>query len=132
KLSQVMFDFLPRGDILQIDQQLRRGLEIISENPEMGGTFYAFGNVAWSGYDLLMIVYCGDVEFPANYVEALHQADFFENITYGGFVTIQGSEIEDVLDGTVPAGAVVAFPLALRLKGGHIFESDGSKFGAAE
>lgn len=131
KVAGMMFDFLPRGNLPQIEENLFEGVQIVRSDSEMSGTHIAFGDVAWNGYDLSLTVYCADTDFPANYVDALHQSGFFENITYRGFRTIQGSDAQDVFDTTLPDGAVVAFDLALRLKGGHIYNQDGEKYGAA-
>ncbi|MCL2070613.1 MAG: pilus assembly protein PilM [Oscillospiraceae bacterium] len=133
KLAQVMFDFLPRGDLPQISTQLLDAVRVVGENPELGGAFHAISDVSWSGYDLRMTVYCGDTVFPADYVDALNQLGFFENITYGGFRTVSAGEVGYVSEGSVPGGgSVIAFELSMRLKGGHIFESDGRRYGAVD
>jgi type IV pilus assembly protein PilM len=130
KLAKIMFDFLPRGDLPQIETQILEAVGMVNANPEMSGTFHAFGDFIWNGYDLRLTIYCSDVTFPADYVDALFQLGFFENIIYSGFNTVQASEISNIFEGTLPAGAVVSFDISMRLKGGHIFGADGVRFGA--
>jgi hypothetical protein len=135
-LSHTMFDFLPRGDLPQIMNQLHAGVTAVNENPDVENTFFAFHDIKWTGYDLSIKIYCGDEVFPSEYTAALNEIGFFENIIYQGFNTIEVNEqdLDELIyialsDNSAVGDEVVEFELHLRLKGGHIYEEDGSKFG---
>jgi type IV pilus assembly protein PilM len=134
KLAQVMFDFLPRGDLPQIMEQLYAGVSAVAENPQMRGTFYTFDNFVWNSYNITLIVYCSDETFPSDFVGELSKIGFFEDIVYGGFRTIEVSSItNEAARSAIPggSGSVVEFELSLRLKGGHVFE-DGVMYGSQQ
>jgi type IV pilus assembly protein PilM len=111
QLSSVMFDFLPRGTLAQIQENLDEAVDVAEEK---GGSFREFASITPTGYTVTVAVVCDDTEFPANFVEALNELDFFENISYDGFQ---------------PAGSRTVFTVSLGLKGGHIFMEDGEKYG---
>jgi hypothetical protein len=116
RVSKVLFDFLPRGTLAQTQQQLDAAAEQAEDNGD--GRISSFGDVVVTGYTVTVTVYARDTDFPADFVEALHELDFFENITYTGFKPHDGGA----------AHARYEFDLTMQLKGGHIFMEDGSKF----
>jgi len=113
KLSEVMFDFLPRGDLAQVKDQIDDARKQADDKEKV-----EFQDFAASGYTVTMKVFCDNKTFPANFVEALEDIDFFENVQYAGF---KPSDDEDP--------GKFEFELTIQLKGGHIFEQNGKKFG---
>jgi type IV pilus assembly protein PilM len=133
QLSQVLFDFLPRGNLPQISQELAAGLTWIEENDDLEmPAFVSFQDVVWSNYTISMDVYCSGIDFPSDYVEALTALEFFEdNIRYSGFELAERSDVNsrDIVFGAVPgSGDITTFRLELQLKGGHIFDDDGNRY----
>ncbi|MCL1881905.1 MAG: pilus assembly protein PilM [Oscillospiraceae bacterium] len=131
EIAQILFDFLPRGSIPQIAQNLVAANEYVNANDDMASTFFAFHDVSWSFYNITLTVITGDEDGPADFVEALHRQGFFENIVYAGFETStrDGLDIEPQLLAAldIPTGAneLFVFDLSLGIKGGHIFVEEG-------
>jgi type IV pilus assembly protein PilM len=136
ELSQILFDFQPRGNLPQIKEQIYAGATEVAlvraqrraqlaANPDVPlnriaeDTFYAFHHEEWNLYGITLIVYTGDVDGAADYVEALNKLEFFENILHVGYEFIPRTEARAV----IPAGQgdIVRFTLTMRLRGGHIF-----------
>jgi type IV pilus assembly protein PilM len=132
RLAQVMFDFLPRGDLPQIMEQLEEGLSLVESDDNMEGTFYGFHNMTWNGYDINLTVYGGgdEVRFPSDYVDALNQIGFFDFVSYGGFKAVPVETLPPDVQEFIPSGEShpIQFNLSLKLKGGHVFERDGSVY----
>jgi len=111
KLSKVMYDFLPRGNLAQIQEQIEAAKDQADDNRNV-----EFHDFVASGYSITMKVTCRDKTFPANFVEALEDLDFFENVQYIGF-----KEADE--------GSGYEFDILMQLKGGHIFEENAKKYG---
>jgi hypothetical protein len=135
-LAETMFDFLPRGDLPQIIQQLEAGAELVREelrdDEDMPIAHYAFHDIRWTNYEIRLDVYGTGVDSPSDYVDALNRIGFFEDIRYRGFMLVDRDAIPTSnIFGQIPAGEgePFKFDLVLRLKGGHIFDpEDGSRF----
>ncbi|MCL1832523.1 MAG: pilus assembly protein PilM [Oscillospiraceae bacterium] len=125
ELSQVLFDFLPRGNLPQVPEKLMAAYDDVIDDNNLEDSGYVFNNIEFSSYNLSMTVVCEHVDAPANLVEKLHKQGFFENIVYEGYEVKPASEVAQEM--FVPAGLteVVVFDLKMELKGGHIFTTDG-------
>jgi len=127
KLAKSMYEFLPRGNLPQIKEYRYEPLE----NLEQSESFITFHDVVWSMYSVTFDVYCeaGDIDFPAAYVEALNDLDFFDGIVHVGFETLTLSELQDpaLLDVIGNREEVIKFSLSMRLRGGHIFDEKGDE-----
>ncbi|MCL2036488.1 MAG: pilus assembly protein PilM [Oscillospiraceae bacterium] len=142
RLSHVLYDFLPRGDLPQIREQLDAGLEeipnVISAKIGTGvrnlsddpGEFYAYHDIKWNRYVITLTLFYNGENFASDYVDALNAIGFYENISYTGFKTIERSGLPAPVVESVPGGVdtIRRIDLTLRLKGGHVFEEDGSKY----
>jgi hypothetical protein len=131
RLAKAMFDFLPRGDLPQIMDQLHNGLRLVADDPEMTGVFFAFHDVKWNRYGVSLIVFGEGREFPSNYVDALNRIGFFDGVRYDGYRLVERSTLPPAIMEQVPSNVThpIRFELSVQLKGGHIFEADGSKYG---
>jgi type IV pilus assembly protein PilM len=151
QLSQTLFDFLPRGNLPQMMEQIHaaaRQVEIWADDEENQlpegqrnelveeYTFFIFDNVEWSNYDIDLTIYTGGIACPANFVDALNHLGFFENIDYEGFETILWETVNENVniiarEGNVPTpphAEVVKFDISMQLKGGHTIMPDGEKY----
>jgi type IV pilus assembly protein PilM len=129
ELSRVLFDFLPRGRLPQIQDELDAAVlraNSLLTNAELDESLHTFHNVEWSLYTITLEMYVEHRDFPAAFVEALHERNFFENIVYDGFEVVTRDEIDEDVVGLPPGNAdLVKFNLTLRLRGGHIFDARG-------
>jgi hypothetical protein len=128
QLANVLFDFLPRGDLPQIMDELNKAAEMVRTHPDFSrGTFYGFDEVRWSGYNISLEVYASGDDFQSDFVDALHRLGFFDGIVYGGFTPVDGDLPDHI---SIPSNAPLArqFSLTLKIKGGHIYEQDGERF----
>ena len=128
QLSQVMYDFLPWGTLPQLVQQLYFGVQQAEQNGS--GQFLAFHDIETTEYIVTMKMYSADTVFPSDFIEALIDLGFFENITYSGFTTVEYGELEARVASRIPGGigSVVECEISMQLKGGHIYEADGYKY----
>jgi type IV pilus assembly protein PilM len=65
------------------------------------------------GYTLTMTLRCLDQTHPAQFVEALIEAGYFESVMFYGYERVEDEETGDI---------DFEFDIAMRLKGGNIFE----------
>ena len=131
QLAQILYDFLPRGNLPQIVEHIAAGVAMVQLNPDMAGTFYGVSDVRWSGYNISLIVYGAGDSFQADYVDALNRIGFFEDIVYTGFTKPDDDDtLPDEIAGRIPANAAFPkmFKLDMRLKGGHTLLEDGTKY----
>jgi type IV pilus assembly protein PilM len=132
EISQVLFDFMPRGNLPQIPEQFEAAIVeanriAVEEQNQEVGSFYVFDDVQWSFYNLNMTIYAADTAAPANLVQALNDLGFFEAIIYTGFVPATAAEAGvNLADFGVGANdSIVKFDLSMRLRGGHTFVESG-------
>ena len=131
KLARVMFDYLPRGDLPQIKEKLLDTVKEVEDAAEQKGQFFAFHDFSWNIYRVSFTVYCESTPFPDDFADALINGDFFEGVKYSGYKTIERAAVPEEVKSEIPnsMSEVMTFDISLRLKGGHIFEDDGKKYG---
>jgi type IV pilus assembly protein PilM len=131
QLANVLFDFLPRGDLPQIMDELNEVADMVRTDPDFSrGTFYGFDEVRWSGYNISLLVYGSGDDYPADFVDAMHRRGFFEAVGYGGFTSVDETSIPEHIAAVMPSNAPEAreFRLTFKIKGGHIFLDDGTSY----
>lgn len=90
-IAKDFFDFQPRGYLPQIFENLQYAVE----DSETKDNFLLFGPLEFSSYEIETMVYCNSVSFPSDFVEALTNQGFFENIKYTGFEAITWRDLAD-------------------------------------
>jgi hypothetical protein len=128
EVSQLLFEYLPRGDLPQITQQFEEAERIVAADANMENSFYVYHGFAWSNYEISMTVYVAHDDAPANFVDALNQTGFFDQIVYSHFEWVERADLdEDVPEIPAIAGRndVLGFRISMRLRGGHIFVGQG-------
>jgi len=130
QLAQVMYDFLPRGNLPQILEEFNKAVKEVTDDPALSGNYYAFSDLRWNGYNISMRVFCSGDSFPSDLIYTLNKLGFFEGIGYDGFQPVGDSNIPDEVADLIPGNSdVKVLELRMKIKGGHIFLEDGSTFG---
>ncbi|MDR2558098.1 MAG: pilus assembly protein PilM [Oscillospiraceae bacterium] len=103
--AKVLFEFQPKitRDIISRVTRVMRNYD----------GMYISGEFEVTGYSLSMTLHCLDQTHPADFVEDLIAAGYFQNIMFYGYERHEDEESGDI---------DFSFDIAMRLKGGNIFE----------
>jgi type IV pilus assembly protein PilM len=125
EVSQILFDYLPRGSLPQVSAVLQDARVAAGTDPYVPSSF-TFHDFRWTLYDIELKIFAEHRDAPANFVEELTKTGFFERIIFDGYTIVTRDEIDAQVVG-LPAGTadLIEFTLIMRLKGGHIFVERG-------
>jgi len=88
-LAKDFYDFQPRGALPQITEKFHQAVD----DSETKDGFIFFDSFIVEGYDVTTTVYCNNVDFPADFVEALSGTNFFAKVNYLGFEAVTWSDL---------------------------------------
>jgi len=89
-VAKDLFDFQPRGYLPQITESVHAIIDKMSDDDKEH--FIIFDTVTVVDYNLNLTMYCNSVDFPSDFVEAVINDGFFENVKYTGFESVTWKE----------------------------------------
>jgi hypothetical protein len=103
---------------------------MVTNDPRFFGTVFGWTDVRWAGNGIELWVYSQGDSSQADFIQALEERDFFEDINYSGFQEIP-EPMSDEVAALVPSNATATrmYRINMRIKGGHIYDNNANRYG---